>query len=87
MKLVEVAELPKVRKPKSNLQKLLKDFTESGMKCAKVTEFNHKSAKILVSALSWAITRYRLYHLKAVMRGGEVYLVNEVYCNESDTNK
>lgn len=56
-------------------QKMLEEFLESDMDCAKVEEYTNKDAKSCVGALYLAIKRFRMTGVRAALCNGEVYLI------------
>lgn len=64
---------------RSNNMKLLDEFKESGLKCAKVTEYTTKTPRYCASSLQQTINRYHKEYrgLRAISRGDEVFLINE----------
>lgn len=55
---------------------ILTDFQNSGLKCAILEDWKHKSAENCQNAIIDACKRYRIPHIKSVVRHGEVFLVN-----------
>ena len=59
-------------------QKLLLDFIDSGLDCARVEDFPHKSATICQSVLRISAARIGLGNsIRICTRGGEVYLLRK----------
>lgn len=54
----------------------LNKFSQSGLKCAKLEGYPHKTAYGCASAFRAAIRRYKRSHIKVMVRGKDVYLVN-----------
>lgn len=57
--------------------RLLSEFVDSGLKCAKVEGSHHKSPHYCASSLNQSAKRYNFFSVKAVVRNGELYLINE----------
>lgn len=76
MKLVpyDVNELGSYYRKTKNL-KLLNEFADSGLDCAKVEDFTQKDARSCASALSKAIKHFRFGNIQVVTRKGCVFLV------------
>ena len=64
-----------VRNVRSDNFALLSNFADSGLECAKVEGYPHKSAEGCASALRAAIKNYRMFTIRVVKRGDEVYLI------------
>lgn len=77
MKLVPFskAELEIIGYRKTKNYELLLEFAESDLECAKVEGWTGKSAHIKTANLNRSIDRFKMYHIKAVCRGDEIYLV------------
>lgn len=60
---------------KSELLKILEEFTESDMESAKIEDYSHKSASSCVASFGNAIRRYKMNGIKALTRNGEVFLI------------
>lgn len=60
---------------KSENLRILEEFANSDMECAKIEDYTQKSAEVCVSALKSAIKRYRIAGVQAMMRKGEAYLI------------
>ena len=61
----------------SRNHEILVEFSESGMKCAKVEGWTCKDCYIAVGSLNSSIKRYKMTGIRAIARKGKVYLVNE----------
>lgn len=57
--------------------RLLSEFVDSGLKCAKIEGSTHSDPHCCASSLNLSAKRYNFFSVKAVVRKGEVYLVNE----------
>lgn len=53
----------------------IKEFDASGVDCAKIEGYPHKSAASCVSSLSKTISRYKMPWITVTMHKGEVYLI------------
>lgn len=64
---------------RSSNMKLLDEFKKSGLKCAKVTEWNHSKATFCSSSIQQTIKRYKEEYkdIVCILRGDEVFLINE----------
>lgn len=62
---------------RSKHQIILEEFIDSGMDCAKIEGWEHKTAKSLQNSLSAAIKRYKLNTVRAIIRNDEVFLVRK----------
>ena len=70
----DVNELRGAYKQTTNY-KILKEFADSDLDCAKLVEFTHSSAYICANSLNKSAMRFKLYNIKASARKGEVYLI------------
>jgi hypothetical protein len=62
---------------KSSNYELLKEFMDSGLKCAELEDFPHSSAAACMSSLRGSIKRYRLFNVRVLTRKGHVFLVRD----------
>lgn len=60
---------------KSENLRILEEFVESGMECAKVEGYTQKNALICSSSLSSSIRNYNMGGVIARTRNGEVFLI------------
>lgn len=60
----------------SNL-KILEDFANSGLECAKVEGFPQKNAGQSAASLNQSIKRYKMFTIRAISRKGEVFLIKQ----------
>lgn len=60
---------------KSENFRILEEFTNSDMECAKIEDFSQASAMHCVSSLKGSIKRYRFSGVAAMVRKGEAYLI------------
>lgn len=56
--------------------RLLDEFMQSGLKCARVEGSTHKKPCSCTSSLNESAKRFNFFSVKAVVRNGEVYLIN-----------
>lgn len=77
MKLIPTSKnaIATVRNVRSDNFKLLSEFAESGMDCAKVEGYPHKNAESCAVSLRRAISTYRMYTIGVTVRNGNVYLI------------
>ena len=54
---------------------LIKEFMESGLKCAEIEDFPQSTANICASSMRATIKRYNLFNVQAVSRNGRVFLM------------
>ena len=64
----------KLYRRSANLR-ILQEFANSDMTCAKVEDYTHKSAAACASSLVNSIKNYRIPGIQAVVREGAVYLI------------
>lgn len=55
---------------------LLMDFQNSGIKFAKLEDWKHQTAESCQSTIIASCKYYKITHIKAVIRRGEIFLVN-----------
>lgn len=60
---------------KTKHQDLIEEFVNSDMDCAKVEEWTHVNADSCSNAINMSIKRFKVSGVKAIVRGGEVFLV------------
>ena len=65
-------------KRRANLFKLITDFQKSGFKCAKLEDLQYVSAAVGARALNAACKHYKIKHIKAVIKKGDIFLINEL---------
>lgn len=83
MKFVECEYEEIKRTRKGELYRLLVDFANSGLQCARVVEHNWAKPAHAQSAVIDATKRYSMPHIKCVQgKDGEVYLINTLLCRE-----
>lgn len=56
-------------------QRLIEDFVASDLDCVKVIGWHHNNATNCARALNASAKRYHWYHVKAMTRKGEVFLI------------
>ena len=61
---------------RTKMFKFLTDFQNSGLKCAKIEDWNYVSAESCQSSILAACKHYKILNIKAVIRKGEIFLVN-----------
>lgn len=66
-----------VYKRSENLR-ILEEFAESGLECAKVEDYTQKNANSCISALNNSIKLYNKNGIQAIMRGGDVFLIKTI---------
>jgi hypothetical protein len=62
---------------KTDNLEFLEAFVDSGLECAKVEDYSHKSASSCLSSLRGSIRRYGMFSINCVMRNGEVFLIRK----------
>lgn len=60
---------------KSNNLKILEEFIDSGLECAKVDGFTQDNASHAAYSLNNSIKRYRFGGIRAISRNKEVFLI------------
>lgn len=73
---LEKADYNTVIRESCDIWKLLNEFQNSGLECARVTGWAQKSAASCQASISHATKRYHISHIKAKHVKGEVYLIN-----------
>ena len=63
---------------KSKNYKLLMEFVESGLDCAKVEGYTQADAYGCSRSLTASAKRYHIDHVRSIVRKGEVFLVKEL---------
>lgn len=61
----------------SENRRILEQFAESGLECAKVTDFTQKDAYVCAASLRNSIKTYRMFSYTAIVSRGEVYLIRK----------
>ena len=56
---------------------IVKEFMDSGMKCAEIEDFPQKDAKTCVQCIRGTIKRYRLFNVRATVRDNRVFLIRD----------
>lgn len=72
----EIEPRGKNRTPKQSVSKLICDFANAGIKYAQIKDIEYKNIDIGHRSFSNIIRRLKMFHIKIVVRGGELYLVN-----------
>lgn len=75
LKACNIEEFGKKRAKKADNYKLLTEFADSDMKCARVDGWKHKSAHICATSLRKTIENYNMFDIAVFVRKGEVYLI------------
>ena len=60
---------------KSNNQKIIEEFLESDLDCAKIENWTQKSAMSCAGSLNRSIVKYKMTGARAISRNGEVFLI------------
>ena len=60
---------------KSMNQKIIEEFLESDLDCAKIEDWTQKSAMACAGSLNRSIEKYKMTGARAVSRKGNVYLI------------
>ena len=63
---------------KTKHYELLLEFAESDMECALVENWNGKSATIKAANLNRSAKRFKMNHIRAIVRKGKIYLIKEL---------
>lgn len=81
MKFTQVNEREIIEKglKASDVFETLDQFSKSGFRCAKLEGYPHKTAASCASSFKTAIKRYKKTHIKVMIRGNDVYLINTVW--------
>ena len=66
-----------IYKRSANLR-LLEDFIDSELECAKVEDFPHKDAQSCLGSLGHSIVHYGMNNIRCIMRNGEIFLIREI---------
>ena len=75
MKFTQVDQsVVKLKATRQHNYEFLKEFDESGIVCAEVTNYSHAHAKSCLASLKKTIERYRMVWLGASIRDGKVYI-------------
>ena len=64
-----------MRTKKSKNLHILEEFINSGMDCARVDGYDNSKAEYCASSLSTSIRRFKLFGVKAIKRGDDVFLI------------
>lgn len=62
---------------KTGNYEIVKEFMDSGLKCAEVEDFPQEDARSCVSSIRNTIKRYRLFNVRVSMRAGRVFLIRD----------
>lgn len=71
-------DLRKSKRP-CKLIKLVIDFKNSGLKCAKIEDWKYPSAYIGANVITASCKRQKVYpSIRAITRDNEIYLINDI---------
>lgn len=62
---------------RSDNLRILEEFANSGLDCAKVENFTHKHASSCASSLKNSIRNYKMYSIQVITSRGEVFLIKK----------
>lgn len=65
-------------RPYGNLRKLIKDFRDSGFKCAILENWEYANALVGARSINTACKRYKTEYVRAIVRKEQIYLVNDL---------
>ena len=60
---------------KTSNYKILEEFTNSGLKCAVIEDYPHKTANICANSLRVSIARFGMLGIGVIKRKDKVYLI------------
>ncbi len=60
---------------RTKILELVENFKESGIKVAKVEDWNYVTAKVGVNSINNSIKYYKIRGVHSFLRNGEIYLV------------
>lgn len=63
---------------KSENQKIINEFANSGLACVKLEGWLHRNATYCANSLRHTIKILHMEHIKAVVRKNEVYLIDTI---------
>lgn len=75
LKACNLTDFGKKRAKKADNYKILTEFADSDMKCARVEGWQHKTAHICAASLRNTIENYNMFDIAVFVRKGEVYLI------------
>lgn len=81
LKACNIEELGRKRAKRADNYKLLSDFADSDMKCARVDGWQHKSAHVCATSLRKTIESYNMFDITVFVRKGNVYLIKTLLVN------
>ena len=81
LKACNLNEFGKKRAKKADNYKLLTDFADSDMKCARVDGWRHKTVHGCATSLRKTIENYNMFDIAVFVRKGEVYLIKTLLVN------
>lgn len=68
-------ELERVKRPYGNNYEVLMKFRDSDLECVKLLGWTHKHAKSCAWSMTESARRFKMFNIRVIMRGGEVYLL------------
>lgn len=63
---------------RTNIYDLVLAFVNAHIKCGKVEDWKYKDASVGARVINVSIKRFKFAGIRAISRGGEIYLVNEL---------
>ena len=63
---------------RSENQKIINEFANSGLACVKLDGWTHRNATYCANSLRHTIKTLHMEHIKAVVRKNEVYLIDTI---------
>lgn len=81
LKACNFEELGRKRAKKADNYKLLIEFADSDMKCARIDGWRHKTAHGCATSLRTTIENYNMFDIAVFVRKGEVYLIKTLLVN------
>lgn len=58
--------------------KMLVEFSEAGIKCARVEDWKYASAETGARSINESAQKLHMPHIRASVRNGEIYLINDL---------
>jgi hypothetical protein len=71
------ADINEVKRPYARINDLILEFHESNLNCVKVEGYTQKTAFSCANSLRVSAKRLGLFHIKAMVRKDNVYLIKE----------
>ena len=80
MRMVEAnyAEVNKKHYKLGVCQQIINEFSDSGLKCVEILDYNNVDAYSCTSSLNQAAKRLGKVHILAFTKKGKVYLINDL---------